>query len=178
MTRATMSLGLIATGVALVVAGIYGWFGKASLTLAAAGLVGLLVGIGGLLSTQSRSNLRRPHVAIYCFISVAVAFHVFQNLRVSSDFALGWFLWGLTPYGLVLALSFFQSVSSAAVAAAVLALIFDAWSLYGVVRSTSSTAVLAFIWVPIWNTIIVVPIATFLAWLWACRRGKVSTDVP
>jgi hypothetical protein len=77
--------------------------------LAGGGLVVSFIGVVGLLSTQSRAKLRRPHAGVYVLLIVAVAFHVFQNLRMmSADFALGWFLWALLPYGLVLALSFFE----------------------------------------------------------------------
>lgn len=179
MTRGARSFAAIALGVLLFVAGIYGWVGEVSLFLAGAGLVVSFMGVVGLLSTQSRAKLRRPHAAVCALLIVAAAFHVFQNLRMmSADFAVGWFLWALVPYGLVLALSFFEGTRRAVISGAVLALAFDAWNLYEVTRSTSSTAVLAFIWVPLWNTMIVVPIATFLAWLVMRRRETVSTSAP
>lgn len=169
----------MASGVLLVVAGIYGWAGEASILVCAAGLAVSLMGVIGLLSTQSRATLGRPHAAVYVLLIVAVAFHVFQNLRmISADFAPGWFLWALLPYGLVLGLSFFRGTRRAVIAAAVLALAFDAWNFYQVARSTSSTAGLAFIWIPLWNTMIVVPMATFLAWLAIRRRESAPTDAP
>ena len=177
MTRGAKSFAAVALGVLLIVAGVYGWVDE--LSVSAVGLVISLVGVGGLLSTQSRSKLRRPHVAVYGLLIVATAFHVFQNLRMMSpDFAPGWFLWALSPYGLVLVLSFFEGTRRAAIAGAVLALAFDAWTLYEVARSTRSTAVLAFVWAPLWNTIIVVPIATFLAWLVMRRREMASSNAP
>jgi hypothetical protein len=179
MTRGAKSFAAVAVGVLLIVAGIYGWVGEASIFLAGAGLVVSLIGVVGLVSTQSRSKLRRPHAAVYLLLIVAAAFHVFQNLRMmSADFALGWLLWALVPYGLVLGLSFFEGTRRAVIVGAVLALAFDAWNLYEVSRSTSSTAVLAFIWVPLWNTIVVVPTATFLAWLVMRRRETVLTNAP
>lgn len=178
MTRGAKSFAAVALGVLLIVAGIYGWVGEVSLFLAAAGLVVSLIGVVGLLSTQSRANLRRPHPAVYVLLIVAAAFHVFQNLRMmSANFALGWFLWASAPYGLVLALSFFEGIRRAVIAGGVLALAFDAWNLYVVAQSTSSTAALAFIWIPLWNTIIVVPLATFLAWL-VMHRESVLTNAP
>jgi hypothetical protein len=179
MTRGAKSFAAVALGVLLIVAGIYGWVGEVSIFLAGAGLVVSFIGVVGLLSTQSRAKLRRPHAAVYVLLIVAAAFHVLQNLRMmSADFALGWFLWALSPYGLVLALSFFEGTRRAAIAGAVLALAFDAWNFYAVAGSTSSTAALAFIWVPLWNTIIVVPMATFLAWLIMRRRETVLTNAP
>ena len=179
MTRGAKSFAAVVLGVLLIVAGIYGWVGEASILVAATGLVVSFIGVIGLLSTQSRATLTRPHSAVYVLLIVAVAFHLFQNLRMmSADLALGWLLWALLPYGLVLGLSFFEGTRRAVIAAAVLALAFDAWNLYEVTRSTSSTAVLAFIWIPLWNTIIVVPMATFLAWLAIRRHESVLTDAP
>ena len=174
MTRGVASFAAVALGVVLILAGIYGWAGEASVFFAAAGLVVSLMGVVGLLSTQSRGNLRRPHGAVYVLLVVAAVFHVLQNLRMmSADFAPGWFLWTLLPYGLVLALSFFEGTRRAVIPGGVFALAFDGWNLYEVARSASSTAVLAFIWVPLWNTMVVVPIATFLAWLIMRRRETV-----
>jgi hypothetical protein len=179
MTRSAISLAAVGLGVLLFVAGIYGWVGDDSIFLAGAALVISLMGVVGLLSTQSRTQLRRPHAAVYVLLIVAAAFHVFQNLRMMSvNFAFGWFLWALLPYGLVLALSFFEGTRRAVTAGAVLALAFDAWSLYEVARSTSSTAALAFVWIPLWNTMIVVPMATFLTWLVMRRRQTVLTNAP
>lgn len=179
MTRGAKSLTAIAVGAVLVVTGIYGWFDEVSILVAGVGLLLCLLGLGGLLSTQSRANLRRPHPAVYGLLVAATAFHVFQNLRMmSADFALGWFLWALLPYSLVLALSFFEGTRRAVIAGVALALVFDAWNLYEVSRSTNSTATLAFIWIPIWNTLIVVPMATFLTWLSMRHRETASSNAP
>jgi hypothetical protein len=179
MTRATKSFAAVVCGVVLLVAGLFGWFGEVSFLLAGAGLVMLLGGTGGLLSTQSRTQLRLPHPAVYGVLTLAVVFHVFQNLRMmSADFSYGWFLWALLPYGLVLALSCFEGTRLSVIAGAVLALAADAWNYYEVARSTSSTASLNFIWIPIWNTIIVVPMATFLAWLCLRRRHPGVGNAP
>lgn len=179
MTRATKSFSAVGCGALLIVAGLFGWFGEVSFLLAGAGLLVLLVGAGGLLSTQSRAQVRAPHPAVYGLLTLAIAFHVFQNVTMmSAPFAYGWFLWALLPYGLVLVLSCFEGTRLSVVAGAALALAADAWNYYEVARSTSSTAVINFIWVPIWNTIIVVPMATFLAWLFLRRRHQVSANAP
>jgi hypothetical protein len=179
MTRATKSFTAIALGVLLMVAGIYGWFREVSVPLTGIGLLTLLVGAVALLSTQSRTQLRLPHPVVYGLLVVAVAFHVYQNVTMmSAEFSYGWFLWALLPYGLVLVLSCFEGTRLSIIAGAALALAADAWNYYEVARSTSSTAVLNFIWIPLWNTIIVVPIATFVAWLLLRRRQPVSSNAP
>jgi len=179
MTRATKSFSAVVCGALLIIAGLFGWFSEVSFAFAGFGLLVLLVGAGGLLSTQSRAQLRAPHPAIYGLLTLAIAFHVFQNLTMmSAQFAFGWFLWALLPYGLVLVLSCFEGTRLPAMAGAALALAADAWNYYEVARSTSSTAAINFIWIPIWNTIIVVPMATFLAWLFLRRRHQVSANAP
>jgi hypothetical protein len=179
MTRATKSFTAVAFGVVMLVAGVYGWFGEVSVPLTGIGLLTLLVGAGALLSTQSRAQLRLPHPVVYALLALAVAFHVYQNVTMmSADFSYGWFLWALLPYGLVLVLSCFEGTRLSIIAGAALALAADAWNYYEVARSTSSTAALNFIWIPIWNTIIVVPIATFVAWLLLRRLQPASSNAP
>lgn len=179
MTRATISLYAVISGVLSIVAGLFGWFGGVSLLLAGVGLLLLLTGALVLLSTQSRSRLRTPHPAVYALLVLAIAFHVFQNLTMmSADFSFGWFLWALLPYGLVLVLACFEGTRLSVIAGAGLALAADAWNYYEVARSTSSTAAINFIWAPVWGTIIVVPLATFLAWLFLRRRHQVSANAP
>jgi hypothetical protein len=78
----------------------------------------------------------------------------------------------------VLVLSCFEGTRLPVIAGAALALAADGWNYYEVARSTSSTAAIAFIWIPIWNTIIVVPTATFLARLFLRRRRQVSANAP
>ena len=179
MTRATKSFTAVAFGVVVLVAGVYGWFGEVSVPLAGIGLLTLLVGAGALLSTQSRAQLRLPHPVVYALLALAIGFHVYQNVTMmSADFSYGWFLWALLPYGLVLVLSCFEGTRLSIIAGAALALAADAWNYYDVARSTSSTAALNFIWIPIWNTIIVVPIATFVAWLLLRRLQPASSNAP
>jgi hypothetical protein len=190
MTRAAKSFAAFAFGAVLFVAGVFAWAGIDSiLPVAGIGVLLMLVGAGGLLSTQSRAQVRIPHPLIYGMLALAIAFHVFQNLtmmstdfsyltKVSADFSYGWFLWALMPYGIVLILACFEGTRLSAIAGAALALAHDGWNYYAVAQSTSSTAAINFIWVPIWNTIIVVPVATFMAWLLLRRRHVVSANAP
>ena len=180
MTRAAKSFAAFAFGALLFVAGVFAWVGMDSiLPVAGIGVLLLLVGAGGLLSTQSRAQVRIPHPLIYGVLALVIAFHVFQNLTMmSTDFSYGWFLWALMPYGVVLVLAFFEGTRLAVVAGAVLALAHDGWNYYAVAQSTSSTAAINFIWIPIWNAIIVVPVATFIAWLLLRRRHEVSANAP
>ena len=179
MTRTAKSLAGIGLGVLLIVAGLFGWLGEASIPLAGTGLLVALLGAGALVSTLSRAQLKLPHPAVYGLLALAIAFHVYQNLTMmSADFWYGWFLWALLPYGLVLVLSFFKGTRLPVIAGAMLALMADVWNYYEVARSTSSTAALNFIWAPIWHTLIVVPVGTFCAWLVLRRRQRLSPNAP
>jgi hypothetical protein len=179
MSRAAKSTAGVAFGVLLIVAGVYGWFGENSILLAGVGLLVCLLGLGALITTQSRAHLTTPHPAVYVPVILAIAFHLYENVsKTSGEFAYGWFIWALVPYGLVLGLACFAGTRIPAVAGAVLALLVDIWIHYEVAQSTSSTAVLAFIWIPLWNTIIVVPAASFLTWLLMRHRKPVSSNAP
>ena len=179
MTRAAKGCAGIAAGVILLVGGIYGWLGEVSFLLAGLGLVVSLIAAGALLSTQSRGDVRTPQLAVCALVGLAVALHGYANLRmISADFSYGWLMWAILPYALALTLACFKGTRVAAIAGAALALIVDAWTYYEVARSTSSTAAIAFIWMPLWDMIIVIPTATFLAWLGLHKRVSERSNAP
>jgi hypothetical protein len=179
MNRATKYFVGVAAGVVLMVAGLYGWFGENSILVAGVGLLVSLGGVVALLITQSRSDLRRPHVGVYLPIGLAIALHLYEHISKSSGgFSYGWLLWALVPYIAVLALSCFVETRVPVIFGAVLALALDAWTHYAVfVEPKGSTAALALIWTPLWNLIIVVPGTTFLARLFL-QRASVSPNAP
>ncbi len=184
MTRAMKSFSAVVCGALLIILALIGWFGEISvfragvrIALAGTGLLVLLVGAGGLLSTQSRARLRPQHHVVYGLLILAIFFHVLQNIVVAGNFWYGWFLWALLPYGLVLVLSCFEDARLPVIAGAALALAVDAWNWHDLVRSTGSKAI-GFYMMPLWNTLIVVPVATFIARLFLQRRHKVSANAP
>jgi len=180
MTRANKAFASVVGGVALMVGGIYGWFGENSIFVCGVGLVGSLLAVAMLLSTQSRAKLTSPHPLIYFVIALALALHLYENLAKSSGaFSYGWLIWALVPYVLVLALSCFANTRTAVIAGAVIALVIDAWTHYEVfIEPKGSTAALALIWIPLWNTIIVIPLATFIARLVMRHRQPVAPNAP
>src|SRR5688500_78591 len=108
MTRAAKGFAGIAFGVLLIVAGVYGWFGENSILLAGVGLLVGLLGLGALISTQSRAELTSPHPAVYVVLILVIAFHLYENFgKTSGEFEYGWFTWALVPYALVLGQSCF-----------------------------------------------------------------------
>jgi hypothetical protein len=105
-----------------------------------------------------------------------VALHGYENLPERSQaFSLGFLSWSLAPHALALALSCFRATRLPAVAGAAAALFMDAWTFHAVfIAPSSSTAPLAMIWIPLWNMLIVVPAATWIAWLVQRRRPPVT----
>jgi len=172
MTRSSKGLIVVATGVALFLALLYGWFGPTSVLVVPAALLICIVGIGMMVSTQSLSTLTPPHPWALVVAGLAVGLHWYIGQAKASEFSLGLLAWALSPYVLALLLSCFRSTRGAAVAGAAAALCFDALAFYSVfIRPTSSTASLALLFAPLWNLLVFVPGATWLAWKIRGRRN-------
>ena len=148
----------------MIVAAVFGWLGEVSVALAGIGLIVLLIGSGALLSTQSRSQVLRPHPAILVVVASAIAVHAYHQLNSTLDPSLGFLAWTLLPYVVVLIIACFKGTRIPVVAGAAFALAVDVWAYYDMAHSTSSTASLALLWTPLWNTIVIVPAGTFLTW--------------
>jgi hypothetical protein len=84
----------------------------------------------------------------------------------------GWFffLWSMAPYIICLLVLVLSRGAIHVIAAAALALALDAWTVYAVKTSDNSTAVLDYVWMPIWNIIIVVPLT--MAVVLVVRRAR------
>ena len=81
------------------------------------------------------------------------------------------FIWSMGPYILCLLVMVLSRDAIHVIAAAALALTLDAWTVYAVKTSNSSTAILDFLWMPVWNTIIVVPLTMLIALAIVRRRS-------
>jgi hypothetical protein len=64
-----------------------------------------------------------------------------------------------------LVISCFAVTHGAAIAGALVALLFDGYTHYSVAMSKSSTAAIAYIYSPLWNTLVFAPAAILVAWL-------------
>jgi hypothetical protein len=106
--------------------------------------------------------------------AVALVLHLYENLaKTDQGFSAGWLAWQMLPYVLALALSRARSIGNAVFPAMLMALGFDAITHYEVfIAPTSSTAAIALVWGPLWNTILVIPLATGLAVLFARMRRR------
>jgi hypothetical protein len=164
-TRAALTS--IGAGVLLLVCGIYGVIGP-EVSIAFVGL-GLLIAVVGvvLLALVARPwDLCAPHKYVLTLAVLAVALHGYEHFVKSEDSGYAFFVWAMAPYGLALFLSSFSAVRSAVIAGAVIALAVDLLAHHEVfISPSSSTSALLLLFVPLWSTAIVVPVATFLAWL-------------
>jgi hypothetical protein len=171
-------LGLSSVGVAAFYAGLFGIPREWSLEVSIVGLSLLVAGIAILLFAVRGTRLRMPHVSLFCVVAVAVALHAYETLGADSDqTSLGFFLWPLTPYAFCLVVAAVSASSIPAIAGAITALLFDLAAHYTVfVHPTSSTAGLALLFVPLWNTLIFSPLAMLGAWL--LRRLSAKANAP
>ena len=167
MKSVTKGLAIAACGVAVVFTGVSGWFGESSLYGVAIGLLICVVGVAVLLTQVSIDKLTSPARYVCAVAGVAVALHLYENLvKGTGPFSLAWFAWATFPYALALAISCVRPVKRAATAGAVAALLVDLWAHHSVfVAPGGSTASLALLFAPLWNSLIVVPVGTWAAWL-------------
>jgi hypothetical protein len=173
-------LTLVALGVAGFFAGLFGIPQAWSLQASVFGLALLFVGVAVLLFTLRRTRFCMPHVSLFVVVAIAIALHAYEALVKSSGGAsLGFFLWSLTPYVLCLIVATVSASSIPAVAGAVTAFLFDLDAHNHVfVHPTSSTAGLALLFVPLWNTLVFSPVAMLGAWLLLRLRPSAKANAP
>ena len=108
-------------------------------------------------------------LALLGVLALAVALHAYEALSdwTPSLFSLGVFAWSLAPYAVTLAIAVVMRRPLLGILPASLALVLDLYT-FIVVRyfSHSSTSALAFLAVPLWNLVLVVPLGTAGAFLW------------
>ena len=181
MVTRKLALTILAVGVVAFVAGIYGVVGPDfSILLAGLGLLAVLFGTGCLLSATRPWRLSAPHPYVVGIAVAAAALHTYEHIYKSAgDPSLGFLVWGMAPYLLCLSLSAFPGTRAPVIAGGAVALAFDLWGHYSVfINPKGSTAALALLFIPLWSTIIVVPLATFIAWSVSQRRRSSQGDAP
>ena len=171
---------LSAAGVAAFFVGLFGIPREWSLEVSIVGLALLLVGVVCLLFTLRGTRLRMPHASLLVLVAVAVALHAYEAFVKSSGTpSFGFFLWPLAPYVLCLIVATLSESSTPPAAGAVTALLFDLGAHYSVfVHPTSSTAGLALLFAPLWNTLVFSPVAMLGAWLLLRLRHSPKANAP
>lgn len=181
MINRNLALTTIAIGVVAFVGGVYGVIGpEYSMLLARLGLLALLCGILFLLLATRPWRLSSPHPYVMGIAVVGAGLHAYEHMYKSSGGpAIGFLLWSMLPYGLCLTLSAFKTTRVLVIAGAALTLAFDLWGHYSVfVNPKGSTAALALLFIPLWSSVIVVPLATFVAWFITQRRRSPQGKAP
>ena len=181
MATRNAALGTFGAGVVAFVAGVYGVVGpEVSIVLAGFGLLALLMGPGLLLAATRPWNISRPHPYVIVIAVVGATLHAYELLHDGAEGASSiFFLWPMVPYGLCLVLSAFTPLKLHVIAAVSLVLALDLLAHYSVfINPQSSTVGLLMLFVPLWSTIIVVPLATFVSWAVAQWRREPHGDAP
>jgi hypothetical protein len=179
MTPQPIGFGLVAAGVAGFFAGLFGLVGELSIYAAALGLALLVSGLVVLVITLRKTPLQQPHVSVIAVVVLGVALHAYESFGLAENGpSLGFFLWGIVPYLLCLVVAMSSKSAVPAFAGAVVALLFDLLAHYQVfVHPTSSTAGLALLFTPLWNTLVFSPLAILLFWLIRRRRARVNASL-
>jgi hypothetical protein len=180
VTRRQIGLVVLIGGIALFFLDLLEPGQRLRLFMSGLGLVLLLGGLCTFLLTLRGETVSRPHWLVIVVALLAVAFHVYENaFEVPGEFSVGWLLWALPPYGLCLVASAFSGTRTAAIAGALVALLFDLVVHYDVfMQPKDFTAALVLIFRPLWNTLIFSPAAIFIAWLFLHRRHRPDRDAP
>jgi hypothetical protein len=110
-------------------------------------------------------NARRSIGLITIVIcAVAVGFHGYSASRSwnSTPFAILIAGWSLTPYLAAVLVGVLNKRPLIGAVASAVALALDTNTYFNVRASESSTAALDYLWMPVWNLLLVVPLVTFL----------------
>jgi hypothetical protein len=112
--------------------------------------------------------------------AIAVGFHVFSSSRSwnSTTFAILMAGWSLAPYFAAVLVSILNKRPLIGAVASAVALILDANTYFNVRASESSTAALDYLWTPVWNLVLVVPLVTFLVLKFQRPRAQVGGNAP
>ena len=180
MTPRTIGIGLIAVGVASFFAGLFGLVGELSLYLAALGTVLLVSGMVVLVLALRKTIILRPHLSVIAVTVVGATLHAYESFALTDDGpSLAFFLWGIVPYLLCLVVAMSSKSAVPAFAGALVALLFDLLAHYQVfVHPTSSTAGLALLFTPLWNTLVFSPLTILVVLLILRRRAQLNATAP
>lgn len=115
----------------------------------------------------------RKHVVLaVSLVAAAAALHGYEHSLLSQQTA-DWFffLWSMAPYIACMLVLILSTTGLHVVAAAGISLLMDIFMHYSVVTSDNSTAVLGYLWMPVWNLIIFVPLAMWITLILTRRMG-------
>jgi hypothetical protein len=180
MMQRPVGIVVIGVGVATFFAGMFGLAGESSMFLFAAGVAILISGAVVLIYAGRNVAMVPPHFSVIAISTIGAALHAYESLLLAAGGpSIGFFLWGLSPYFLCLFVAMSSRSPVPAAVGAAIAILFDLLAHYGVfVHPTSSTAALALIFTPLWNTLVFAPIGILVTWLILRRRAQLSEAAP
>ena len=128
-------------------------------------VIAMIAGTSSDDSTLGGMNARRAMWLITIAIcAIAVGFHAFSASRSwnGAIFVVIVAGWSLAPYFAAVLVGLLNKRPLIGVVASAVALALDVHTYFNVRGSESSTAALDFLWMPVWNLLLVVPAVTFV----------------
>jgi len=170
----TAAIAALAIGALLFMMSLYGRLGEASQPLSIVGFVLVLGAAGALFAAQKPLEFKRPHAAVIAVVTLAAVLHAIECFAEGpSNAGVAFYIWGMAPYGLCLAISCIGTVRAAPAAGGALALAVDVLVHREVFMAPQgSTSAMLLIFVPFWNNLVLVPAGTIVAWLILRRRSQ------
>jgi len=122
-------------------------------------------------------TLRRAGLVTIAIGAFAIGFHLDAVWREKPLIAVWFFGWSIAPYIAAVGVNLLTKRPLIGVLPAAVAVVFDVQTFLRVQSSTSSTAVLDFLWTPILNVVVVVPLGA-LAGLLLLRFFRADRAAP
>jgi hypothetical protein len=172
----TAAIATLAIGALLFMMSLYGRLGEASQLLSVVGFVLVLLGAGTLIATQKPLAFKRPHAGVIAVVALGAMLHAIECFAAGPSSArVAFYIWGMTPYGLCLAISCLGTLRAAPAIGGALALAVDVLVHREVFMAPQgSMSGMLLIFVPFWNNLVIVPAGTIVAWLIPRRRRSQS----
>ena len=170
----TAAIGALAIGSLLFMMSLYGRLGQESGLLSVVGFVLVLVAAGTLIAAQKPLGFKRPHAGVLAVVALAAVLHAIECFAEGpSEAGAAFYIWGMTPYALCLAISCLGTLRAAPAIGGALALAVDVLVHREVFMAPQgSMSGLLLIFVPFWNNLVIVPAGTIAAWLILRRRSQ------
>ena len=128
---------------------------------------------------------QRRYAYICVIVALALALHGYENLtewrRSASPgaayWALGVFLWAMTPYALCAIVARLSVYAVPANVGISVAFLFDLGMHHEIAASTSSTRGLGYIFMPLWNLILLAPLSMLFI-QWVLKKSRPNENAP
>ena len=126
---------------------------------------------------------RRRYAYLSIVVGVAFVLHGYESLSAWTSepgvvyWAIGVLAWSMTPYALCLIVAHLSINRTPANVGASVALLFDLAMHREISVSTSSTAALGYLFMPLWNLILLAPLSIFFVH-WIVKKSRSNEGAP